>query len=254
MVGERQGRTGQYGELYRWGIKGLRALRPLFFVAENVSGLASSGDDLKIITAAMKGAGYLVFRHTYHFEDYGVPQTRRRIIFVGFRNDLGVKKFDPPKPITKDRPISCSQALENIPADAANNEKTKQAPQVIERLKHIKPGENVFTAKLPEHLQLKLKSNARISQIYKRLEPDKPAYTVTGSGGGGTHIYHWEEDRALTNRERARLQTFPDSFVFEGGKESVRKQIGMAVPVEGARHIFLAVLRTLIQYGIPSQC
>ena len=67
---------------------------------------------------------------------------------------------------------------------------------------------------------------------------------MTGSGGGGTHIYHWAEPRALTNRERARLQTFPDNYEFMGSKESVRKQIGMAVPCEGARIIFEAVLRS----------
>ena len=85
---------------------------------------------------------------------------------------------------------------------------------------------------------------AKISQIYRRLDPNKPSYTVTGSGGGGTHVYHWKENRALTNRERARLQTFPDNFIFEGSKESVRKQIGMAVPVEGAKIIFNAILKT----------
>ncbi len=88
-----------------------------------------------------------------------------------------------------------------------------------------------------------------MSQIYKRLHPDKPAYTITGSGGGGTHAYHWEENRALTNRERARIQTFPDSFIFEGSKESVRKQIGMAVPPKGAQVIAEAVLKTFS--GIP---
>ena len=100
---------------------------------------------------------------------------------------------------------------------------------------------------------MKVKS-ATLSQIYRRLDPNKPAYTVTGSGGGGTHIYHWEEPRALTNRERARLQTFPDDFEFIGSKESVRKQIGMAVPVNGAKIIFEAVLKTFagIQYdSIP---
>jgi DNA (cytosine-5)-methyltransferase 1 len=113
---------------------------------------------------------------------------------------------------------------------------------VVQRLKHIKPGENAFTANLPEELQIK--TTTKISQIYKRLDPEKPAYTVTGSGGGGTHIYHWEEPRALTNRERARLQTFPDSYIFQGSKESVRKQIGMAVPCQGARIIFEAILRS----------
>ena len=110
-------------------------------------------------------------------------------------------------------------------------------------MKYIKPGENAFTADIPEHLQLKI-NGAKISQIYRRLDPDKPAYTVTGSGGGGTHVYHWKENRALTNRERARLQTFPDDFIFIGSKESVRKQIGMAVPVDGARIIFESILNT----------
>ena len=92
---------------------------------------------------------------------------------------------------------------------------------------------------------------AKISQIYKRLDPDKPAYTVTGSGGGGTHMYHWKENRALTNRERARLQTFPDDFIFFGSKESVRKQIGMAVPCIGAKVIFEAVLKSFAGISYP---
>ena len=96
---------------------------------------------------------------------------------------------------------------------------------------------------MPDELKLNVRG-AKISQIYKRLDPKKPAYTVTGSGGGGTHIYHWSEPRALTNRERARLQTFPDEYVFEGSKESVRKQIGMAVPCRGAKIIFDAILKT----------
>ena len=122
----------------------------------------------------------------------------------------------------------------------------------IKRLKHIKPGENAFTADLPEHLKLRLNSGATISQIYKRLKPDAPSYTVTGSGGGGTHVYHWKENRALTNRERARLQTFPDSFGFTGGKESVRKQIGMAVPPKSAEVVFRAVLKKLIEHDVPA--
>ena len=101
---------------------------------------------------------------------------------------------------------------------------------------------------MPKEHQLNVKG-AHISQIYRRLDPDKPAYTVTGSGGGGTHGYHWEEPRSLSNRERARLQTFPDSFVFTGGRESVRKQVGMAVPPKGAQVIIEAILKAFA--GIP---
>ena len=253
VVGDRQGISGQYGGLYRWGIKALKTLQPSFFVAENVSGLSSSGNskDFEIILAALQETGYSVWPHTYKFEEYGVPQARRRIIIVGFKEDLEVADFSHPVPTHKGKPITCREALANIPRDAHNNELTKQSKVVVDRLTHIKPGENAFTANLPPHLRLDMKSKATISQIYRRLKPDEPSYTVTGSGGGGTHLYHWKEPRALTNRERARLQSFPDEFVFSGGKESVRKQIGMAVPPVGAKAIFRAILQTLVKHDVP---
>lgn len=252
MVGDRNGIKGEFGGLYRWGVKALKTLKPSFFVAENVSGLGSSGDnkDYKIILGELEKSGYDVFPHKYHFEEFGVPQSRHRIIIVGFRKDLGIKDFTHPSPTHQNNYIDCQTALSDIPEDAPNNERTKQSATVIERLKYIKPGQNAFTANLPEHLKLSMKSGATISQIYKRLVPNKPSYTVTGSGGGGTHIYHWDEPRALTNRERARLQSFPDDFLFVGGKESVRKQIGMAVPPKGAEVVFKAVLETLLKYNV----
>lgn len=254
VVGQKKGLSGQFGGLYQWGVRALEVQRPLFFVAENVGGLASSGNALKVILQALRQSGYKVFERIYRFEEYGVPQSRHRIIIVGFRDDLEITEFSHPAPTTKDKPVTCQEALSDIAPNAPNNELTKQSARVVERLKYIKPGENVFTATLPEHLKLNMKSKAEISQVYRKLRPNKPSYTVTGSGGGGTHIYHWEENRALTNRERARLQSFPDSYEFLGGKESVRRQIGMAVPPEGARVIFLNVLKTLIEYRILSQC
>jgi len=65
-------------------------------------------------------------------------------------------------------------------------------------------------------------------------------------------MYHWEELRALTNRERARLQTFPDNFEFKGSKEAVRKQIGMAVPPEGVQIVFEAILKTFAEIRYDS--
>ena len=254
IVGEKKGISGHFGGLYRWGVRALKVKKPLFFVAENVGGLASSGNALQVILNALKHSGYYLSTQKYRFEEYGVPQARHRIIIVGFRKDLGIEQFEHPKPTTQNNPITCREALAGIAPDCANNELTNQSQTVIERLKHIQPGENVFNAKMPDHLRLDMKSNAKISQIYRKLRPDKPSYTVTGSGGGGTHIYHWEENRALTNRERARLQSFPDSFIFIGKKESVRKQIGMAVPPKGAKIIFLSILHTLNEFGIGSQC
>ena len=151
--------------------------------------------------------------------------------------------------ISKDRLknyLTVKDALTNpsISKSTKNNEITRQSSEVIERLKHIPPGGNAWHDGIPDHLKLNVKGT-KLSNIYRRLKIDEPSYTITGSGGGGTHVYHFKEDRALTNRERARLQTFPDKYEFEGGKESIRRQIGMAVPVEGAKKIIKAVKNAL---------
>lgn len=247
LVGEQKGMNGVYGPLYSYGISMLKYFRPKFFLAENVGGIrsANDGNSFTQILDEMFAAGYSLVPHLYKFEQYGVPQARHRIIIVGIRADQDVLFHVPapalPRPLTR----TAREALEvpPIPADASNHELTKQSADVVARLKHILPGQNAFNAEIPAHLRLNVKS-VTMSQIYRRLDPDKPSYTITGSGGGGTHVYHWSEDRALTNRERARLQTFPDEYYFEGQKESVRKQIGMAVPADGAQVIFEAILKT----------
>jgi len=254
-VGESKGLKGKFGPLYKYGVEYINNSDPLFIFAENVSGLSSSdsGQAFARIEKELKDAGrygYELTSHLYKFEDYGVPQARHRYIIIGIRKDLQLR-FEVPKPNQMKQ--TSRQAIENprIPGNATNNEITKQSPTVVERLSFIKPGENAWTADIPKRLRLNV-VGAQLSQIYKRLDPDKPAYTITGSGGGGTHVYHWKENRALTNRERARLQTFPDDFEFFGSKESVRKQIGMAVPPDGARIILEAVLKTLAGIPYPS--
>ena len=252
VVGEQKGFKGTYGPLYTYGIKALQIHQPDWFLAENVGGIRSANDGkaFKKILADMIDAGYKIYPNLYKFEDYGVPQARHRMIIIGIRKSLPFEfKIPAPTNVLK----TCKEALEipPIPPNASNNEMPKMTQRVIDRLKYIKPGQNAFTADIPEELQLHVKG-AKISQIYKRLDPQKPSYTVTGSGGGGTHIYHWTENRELTNRERARLQTFPDTFEFVGNRESVRKQIGMAVPCEGARIIFEAILKTFAGIEYPS--
>lgn len=256
VVGKQKGFNGKYGPLYTYGIKAINIHNPKWFFAENVSGLQSANNGMafaKILDDLENaGEGYNITPHLYKFEEYGVPQTRHRIVIIGIRKDLGLQ-FKVPAPITAGNYISAKFAIENppIPADAPNHETTAQGKMVVERLKHIPAGENVWFDGLPQHLRLAVKG-ARMSQIYKRLHPDKPSYTITGSGGGGTHGYHWLENRALTNRERARIQTFSDEFVFIGSKESARKQIGMAVPPRAAQIIATAVLKTFAGIPYPS--
>lgn len=246
-IGEKLGFKGEFGPLYQYGVDVLRSKSPQWFVAENVGGLRSShdGEAFKKILSDFIDAGYDVVPHLYKFEEYGVPQRRHRILIVGVRRDLEVQ-FRVPAPTTGDAPVSARAALETPPiaTDAANHEMPKLTPRVVERLSYIKAGENAWTANIPDHLKLNV-SGATLSQIYRKLDPDAPSYTVTGSGGGGTYVYHWDDNRALTNRERARLQTFPDSFRFVGKMDSVRKQVGMAVPPKGAEVVFTALFRAL---------
>lgn len=255
LVGETKGLDGEFGPLYTYGIDYINRNNPKFIFAENVSGLSSanSGEAFKKILHALANAGsfgYELTAHLYKFEEYGIPQARHRYIIIGLRKDLNLN-FKVPKPSYKRR--TAREALETppIPENVSGQERTRQSRTVVERLSHIKPGQNAWTADLPEHLRLNVKG-AKMSMIYRRLDPDKPSYTITGSGGGGTHVYHYSEPRALTNRERARLQTFPDWFSFFGSKESVRKQIGMAVPVEGAKIILESILKTFSRIDYES--
>lgn len=258
VVGKQKGMNGTFGPLYTYGVEALKTYQPKVFVAENVGGLTSAndGDAFIEIIKALMGAGYTLTPNFYKFEEYGVPQTRHRIIIVGIRNDLANDGiiFRVPKPTTPNPEdfVTAETALTvpPIPEDANNNEYTKHNKSTIKMLSYIPEGGNAWSHSIPPELRLNVKG-ARLSNIYKRLDRNKPSYTVTGSGGGGTHMYHWSEDRALTNRERARLQTFPDSYYFVGGKESVRKQIGMAIPPAGMRHILQAVLKSFAKVDYP---
>ena len=92
-----------------------------------------------------------------------------------------------------------------------------------------------------------------MSIIYKRLHPDQPSPTIVACGGGGTWGYHYKEPRALTNRERARIQSFPDDFRFFGSTTEVRRQIGNAVPPLGIKPIAEQLLKMINhEIGLPA--
>lgn len=255
-VGKHQGfENEKFGQLYWYGIEVLKTYRPKWFVAENVSGIRSAGSgDFEIILNDMRAAGYKLNVNLYKAEEYGVPQTRHRVIIVGIRDDITIKYRVPDPAVYAKCDISTRTALADIPDYASNNEIRKQSQNVIKRLSYIKPGENVWQAEerlgkeFPE--ELKIRTKTKISQIYRKLDPNKPAYTLTASGGGGTFMYHWT-DRELTNRERARIQTFPDNYEFVGNYSSVRKQIGMAVPCKLSEIVITAILNSFAGIDYP---
>ena len=255
-VGEHKGLANEkFGQLYWYGIEVLKQYKPKWFLAENVSGIRSAGSgDFQIILDDMKAAGYKLNVNLYKAEQYGIPQTRHRVIIIGIRDDIPVEYHvpDPAQFINCD--ISSRTALANIPFNVTNHEKRNLSEKVTKRLSLINAGENVWQAeerlgdKFPKELRINTKT--KISQIYRKLDPEKPAYTVTAAGGGGTFMYHWT-DRELTNRERARIQTFPDDYEFIGNYSSVRKQIGMAVPCKLAEIVITAVLNSFAGINYP---
>ena len=273
LVGKKEKMEGKFGGLYRYACKVLNFFEPEFFVAENVTSLSKklkfnsseqvlvkdvfdkeklqnqNYQNFKKIMGDLANCskhGYRIYADNYKFEEYGIPQTRHRIILVGFREDYFRKnKINFEKPEKNKWPQkTCKEALDEIPDGMEHTEKTKHDERVIRRLKKTAEGKNVWDLGNDKDGLPGVKK-ARMSHIYKRLDSSKPAYTVTGSGGGGTHVYHYKENRALTNRERATLQTFPFTYNFVGGKESIRRQIGMAVPVLGAEKIMKAVKKAL---------
>ncbi len=255
-VGEHQGIANEkFGQLYWYGVEVLRTYHPKWFIAENVSGIRSAGSgDFQIILKDLRESGYKLTTNLYKAERYGIPQTRHRVIIVGIREDLDAEFHVPDPSQYASVDISARTALSNIPSNAPNNEIRPLQQKVVRRLSLIQPGENVWQAEerlgdqFPE--DLKIKTKTKISQIYRKLDPDKPAYTVTAAGGGGTFMYHWT-DRELTNRERARIQTFPDNFEFVGKYSSVRKQIGMAVPCRLSEIVTTAILNSFAGIDYP---
>lgn len=242
MVGERKGTSGYFGGLYKFAEKAIKELEPDWFIAENVPGLMASGGHDIMREFANAGVGYRLSVHLYRFEEYGVPQKRWRVIGVGIRSDLDLT-YRPPAP-THSKPVSAREAFKGVEDIVHNNEIPRHSDKVVRLLQSIPPGENCWYEGVPKELRLNVE-NVKMSLIYRRLHPDNPSYTVVGSGGGGTQGYHYEHPRAITNRERARLQSFPDDFIFEGSTQSVRKQIGMAVPPLGAQQIGEALVKTL---------
>jgi len=245
MIWKQPGLNGDRGNLYKSFLRFVDAKKPKVFVAENVKGLLTANKK-KAIQQIIEdfesiAPGYLVKAKLYNFADYGVPQFRERVLIVGIRLDTGFN-FEHPKPThgpKVNKPYFTSgEALEGVEEIVFNNELMKISPKTVEKLKLIPEGGNFTNIPKDDPLYVK----GMISHVYRRLKLDEPAKTIIAAGGGGTWGYHFPEPRALTNRERARLQSFPDDFIFEGSTTEVRRQIGNAVPPKGVEELAKALM------------
>lgn len=209
-------------KLYLFFYKVINKKKPKYFIAENVKGILSlgKGEAIKKIIDDFGKAGYNVNYTLVNMADYGVPQTRMRVIIIGNRNDIDKKELLrlPQKTHSKDgkelpKWISIKDALKHYPdPDMPNN--------------------------MQNHIYSKYKITTRNFTGHRATAPNKPCPTILarGNGGGGVvAIPHYNGTRRLTIRESAAIQTFPDNFVFYGKMNSCYRQIGNAVPVKFAR-------------------
>jgi DNA (cytosine-5)-methyltransferase 1 len=245
LIWKRPGLEGTRGNLYTYFLDFVNKKKPKAFVAENVKGLLSANNyqAIKQIISDFESIapGYLVKPKLYNFADYGVPQFRQRVLLVGIRMDTGFNFVHPQPEYGQNRKKpyrTAGEALKNVEAVLDNNKHHKIQPRTVEILNRIKPGGNF--SDIPKDSPYYVKG--MISHVYRRIHPDKPSSTIIAGGGGGTWGYHYLEPRSLTNRERARLQTFPDDFVFEGSTTEVRRQIGNAVPPQGIAAVVEALI------------
>lgn len=207
-------------QLYREMVRVIAAKKPKFFIGENVKGLVSmmGGEVLRRIIADLEECGYRVRHAVVNAADYGVPQARMRVLIFGVRRGIDWSGEFPPPP-THARP------------DLAQVAGLKPWLSVGEALAHFpEPEEGLH---LPNHecSKYKLRFNGHLG--HRRIDPAKPAPTVTSRGddrGGVVVLHHPNNHRRMTARELAAVQSFPDDFVFAGPKTTAYRQISNAVP------------------------
>ncbi|MDB1949256.1 MULTISPECIES: DNA cytosine methyltransferase [Clostridium] len=224
-------------------IRFVKVIQPKIFLMENVKGLLSShnGELREIIKSEFENIGY----HNIHCKvlcaaDYGVPQLRYRVFFMGIRNDIDID-VDFPKQIIENKNdyITVGNAIMDLVGKEnkiENHVPMNHKPIVKERMKYIPEGSGLPKDGMPEHLiygaRADFKDNKvkNFSHVYKRLHRDYPASTMVP--GHNAFPLHPTENRSLTVREAARIQTFPDDVIFYGSRQNQCIQVGNAVPVK----------------------
>ncbi len=246
----------------------LEESRPLFFVFENVSGILDGWPHFAYMMRRAKSSGY-VTRHTVaDMRDFGVPQRRVRVVVAGCRDRTIWKRFVFPSPTHAAEPNgnglapwrTVRNAIAGLPcleqgegSDIPNHEAGTHRPAVAEKIRGI-PKNGGSRRQLPKELWYPCHRNGNgFNDVLGRMAWDRPAPTITTGCCNPTkgRFLHPEQDRAITPREAARLQTFPDTFIFYGTKTSVMTQIGNAFPPLYARLLADRIMSAIVGQDSP---
>lgn len=224
-------------------VRVIRHLRPKMFLMENVAAMEvhRKGKTMEDILRAFSEAGYVVPWHeVLNSAEYGVPQVRRRMVIVGYRKDL-VVSFRYPEKEKKMRTVK--EAIGDLPplksgekSSIPNHEAMNHSAQMLQKMSYVRDGGD--RRDIPEELRPKSGDIRK----YIRYDSQKPSVCVTGDM---RKIFHYSQNRALTPRELARIQTFPDTFIFYGTSIQIQQQIGNAVPPELAYRLAVQIREAL---------
>jgi DNA (cytosine-5)-methyltransferase 1 len=214
--------------LYLEFIRVIRDKQPAFFLAENVRGILSlsGGEAIKKIEADFALAGYVVKKQLFNVANYGIPQSRWRVIIAGVRTDLA-RNYDYNYP-----------AQTHVDPKKSRLETLKPWVSIGEALCNIPEPEEPHD--LPNHIYSRYKVTNRNFTGHRNTDPNKPSPTILARGngkGGVCAIQHPLNHRRMSIREQATIQTFPLDFEFTGSMNSCYRQVGNAVPVLFARHL-----------------
>ncbi len=203
---------------------------PKYIIMENVQGILSmlDGKVVKKIVSDFEKLGYKIKFKTLLSSDYGVPQNRKRVVFIA--NRLGEKiSFPSPLKTEKKTVKDAIYDLKNIEENIEwGHIFTKHTPEMIKRLSKIKPGKSLYE---------------NYSDAWRRVYWDRPSPTVK-ENHGATFV-HPDDPRVMTPRELARLQSFPDDFIFKGTKTNQLIQLGNAVPPLMAKAIAEEIMKNI---------
>ena len=247
-AGNRQGMADVRGTLFSDFAKILEELKPKMFFAENVKGLVShdGGQTLQTMINVFEEVGYIVQYKVLNSIDYEVAQKRQRIIIIGIRKDIKEKIKEAFEfPIPHSERLTLKDILQDVPDSpcATYNEKKKEV------LKHVKPGgcwRDLPDDIAREYMKTTYFMGGGRTGIARRLSWDEAGLTVLCSPAQKqTERCHPDELRPFSVRENARIQSFPDSWIFEGSLSQQYKQIGNAVPVNLAKEVGLAIKKYL---------
>lgn len=238
------------------------AIRPKMFILENVPGIEGKRghDILHNALDKVKETGYFIHEKTLDAQEFGVPQRRRRVVIVGERKDHKVPLFEYPQP--NESRITVRDTIGSLPEppvdgkehpDVSLHRRDRLSDKNIARLQALKPGQGRDF--LPPELLAdchKVSSNViGHRNVYGRMPWDDVSPTITARFDSFTRgmFGHPEQDRSISLREGAMLQTFPVDFMFVGNKVDIARQIGNAVPVKMAKAIGLQIVRCLDEWN-----